>query len=85
MERTDWLDEGYDPAQARFLMVTAITHHRFSSPLWGPEEVRKLQAELAEIQLTAAQVAMAHRPADPSPDPMSAGVGSLSTRLGLGH
>jgi hypothetical protein len=42
MERTDWLDEGFDAAQAQFLMVTAITHHRFSSPLWGEEEVRKL-------------------------------------------
>lgn len=49
MERTDWLDEGLDPAQAQFLMVTAITHHRFSSPLWGEDEVRKLQSELAEI------------------------------------
>lgn len=46
MERTDWLDEGLDSAQAQFLMVTAITHHRFSSPLWGKGEVRKLQAEL---------------------------------------
>jgi len=58
MERTDWLDEGFDPAQARFLMVTAITHHRFSSPLWGGDEVRKLQAELAEIDLAAAREAM---------------------------
>lgn len=82
MERTDWLDEGYGPAQARFLMMTAITHHRFSSPLWGEQEVRKLQAELAEIQMTAAQVVLANHPADPSPDPLSAGpagVGFLST------
>ena len=49
MERTDWLGEGFDPAQAQFLMLTAITHHSFSSPLWGEEDVRKLQAELAEI------------------------------------
>jgi hypothetical protein len=83
MERTDWLDEGYDPAEARFLMVTAITHHRFSSPLWGPEEVRKLQAELAEIQLTATRVAMAHRPGDRSPQAASAGAGLASTRPGL--
>ena len=27
MERTDWLDEGLDSADARFLMLTAITHH----------------------------------------------------------
>jgi hypothetical protein len=50
MERTDWLDRGINPAQARFLMVTAITHHRFSSPVWGQDEVRKLHAELAEIE-----------------------------------
>jgi hypothetical protein len=40
MEGTDWLNEGFDSAQAQFLMVTAITHHRFSSPLWGADEVR---------------------------------------------
>ena len=49
MERSDWLDKGLDEADARFLMVTAITHHRFSSPLWSADEVRKLHAELAEI------------------------------------
>ena len=49
MERADWLDRGINPAQARFLMVTAITHHQFSSPVWGQDEVRKLYAELAEI------------------------------------
>jgi len=36
-------------------MVTAITHHQFSSPIWGEHEVRKLQAELAEIDLLAAR------------------------------
>jgi hypothetical protein len=25
VERADWLDEGFDAAQAQFLMVTAIT------------------------------------------------------------
>ena len=50
MERADWLDRGINPAQARFLMVTAITHHQFSSPVWGQDEVRKLYAELAEIE-----------------------------------
>jgi hypothetical protein len=49
MERTDWLDEGLSSADARFLMLTAITHHRFSSPAWGEHEVRKLHAELAEL------------------------------------
>ena len=53
MERTDWLDGGFDSVEARFLMVTAITHHRFSSRIWGEDEVRKLHAELAEIELLA--------------------------------
>lgn len=56
MERTDWLDGGIDSVQAQFLMVTAITHHRVSSPLWGEDEVRKLHAELAEIASAAAQL-----------------------------
>ncbi|HEY6495674.1 MAG TPA: hypothetical protein VIZ43_20535 [Trebonia sp.] len=63
MERTDWLDAGLDPAGANFLMVTAITHHRFSSPMWGEHEVRKLQAELAEIEVLARQVLVDHRAA----------------------
>src|SRR5215471_16890387 len=33
MERTDWLDAGLDPTDARFLMMTAITHHQFSAPV----------------------------------------------------
>ena len=49
MERTDWLDDGMSPADARFLMLTAITHHEFSSPAWGEHEVRKLHAELADL------------------------------------
>jgi hypothetical protein len=60
MEHTDWLDGGYDPVEARFLMVTAITHHRFSSPIWGEDEVRKLHAELAEIELLARRVVVDH-------------------------
>ena len=32
MERTGWLDDGLSPADARILMLTAITHHAFSSP-----------------------------------------------------
>lgn len=55
MERTDWLDEGLNSADARFLMLTAITHHRFSSPIWGEQEVRKLHAELAELDWLATQ------------------------------
>ena len=50
MERADWLHAGFDAAQARFLMLTAITHHRFSSRTWGEEAVRRLHAELAEIE-----------------------------------
>jgi hypothetical protein len=54
MERTDWLDGGFDSAESRFLMVTAITHHRFTSGVWGEHEIRKLYAELAEIEASAA-------------------------------
>ncbi|HEY1573869.1 MAG TPA: hypothetical protein VGG05_21175 [Pseudonocardiaceae bacterium] len=50
MERTDWLDAGLDPGRARFLMVTAITHHRFSSSTWNEAEVLKLFAELRQIE-----------------------------------
>jgi isocitrate dehydrogenase kinase/phosphatase len=57
MEHTDWIHQGFDAAQARFLMVTAITHHRFSSPIWGEQEVRKLRGELEEIEVVAAWVA----------------------------
>jgi len=49
MERTDWQDEGFTADDARFLMATAITHHRFRSPLWDETEIRKLNRELAEI------------------------------------
>jgi hypothetical protein len=55
MERTDWLDGGFDAVEARFLMATAITHHQFSSPIWGEDEVRKLHAELAEIELAVSR------------------------------
>ncbi len=56
MERADWLDGRVSSADAQFLMVTAITHHRFSSPIWGAREVRRLQAELAEITEHAAEI-----------------------------
>ena len=54
MECTDWMNAGLDSAGARFLMLTAITHHRFSSPAWGENEVRKLHDELAEFDVLAA-------------------------------
>jgi hypothetical protein len=56
MERTDWLDVGFTPGDARFLMATAITHHRVSSPIWGEHEVRKLHAELADLQRLGARI-----------------------------
>jgi hypothetical protein len=46
-------DEGFDAGQARFLKLTAITHQRFSSPLWSGDEVRKLHA-IAGIELVVA-------------------------------
>ena len=61
MEHADWLDGSVSSADARFLMVTAITHHRFSSPIWGAREVRKLQAELAEITKHAAEIMREHQ------------------------
>jgi hypothetical protein len=66
MERADWLEERVDAADARFLMVTAITHHRFSSPIWGTREVRKLQAELADIAKHASEVLKEHQAAGKS-------------------
>jgi hypothetical protein len=60
MERTDWLDDGLDSTGARFLMLTAITHHRFTSPTWGEPEVRKLHAELAEIDMLGARAVDEH-------------------------
>src|ERR1700728_3330137 len=69
MERADWLDERVDPADARFLMVTAITHHRFNSPIWGSREVRKLQAELDEITKRAAEILHEHQASIKAPQP----------------
>ena len=69
MERADWLERRVNPSDARFLMVTAITHHRFNSPIWGAREVRKLHAELAEIARHAADILKEHqggrKPAEP--------------------
>jgi hypothetical protein len=65
MERADWLDGGIDSADARFLMVTAITHHRFSAPIWGVREVRKLHAELSEIAKRATEILHEHQATKP--------------------
>ncbi|HEY7275050.1 MAG TPA: hypothetical protein VH594_03745 [Trebonia sp.] len=72
MERADWLEGRVDSADARFLMVTAITHHRFSSPIWGAREVRKLQAELAEIAKHASEVLKEHQTGKPKKVKMKA-------------
>jgi hypothetical protein len=63
MERTEWLS--LNSADARFLMLTAITHHKFSSPSWGEHEVRKLHAELAELDRLGAQAVADHNAARP--------------------
>ena len=60
MERTDWMNAGLDSADARFLMLAAITHHRFSSPAWGENEVRKLNQELAEFDALATRAVSDH-------------------------
>jgi len=82
MERTDWLDGRVNPADARFLMVTAINHHRFSSPIWGTREVRKLQAELAEITNDAAEILHEHQAAvrKPVPAPQWRGIMAAPAR-----
>jgi hypothetical protein len=72
MERTDWLDEGLSSADARFLMLTAITHHKFSSPAWGEHEVRKLHAELAE--LAELDRLVTQEPLNPGPATPGAGI-----------
>lgn len=65
MERADWLERRVNSADARFLMVTAITHHQFSSPIWGAREVRKLHAELAEIAKHASEILKEHQAGKP--------------------
>jgi hypothetical protein len=54
-------------------MVTAITHHQFSSPIWGEDEVRKLHAELAEIELAARQTLVDENAAAARPRRAAAG------------
>jgi hypothetical protein len=56
MEHTDWIHQGFDAGQPRLLMVTAITHRRFSAPVWEEREVRKLHGELTEIKVAAARI-----------------------------
>src|SRR5271168_3880462 len=82
MERADWLDGRVSAADARFLMVTAITHHKFSSPIWGAREVRKLQAELAEITSDAAEILHEHQAAvrRPRPAPQWRGIMAAPAR-----
>jgi hypothetical protein len=80
MERADWLEAGFDSAQARFLMITAITHHRFTSPAWGEDEVRKLHAELTEIDISAAQACLPRRGFALAPGERPAGQYGLTRR-----
>ena len=63
MEYTDWINEGLDATDARFLMVTAITHHQVSSPNWGEYEVRKLYVEIDALAIRAVVDHRASRPA----------------------
>jgi len=65
MEHADWLHSGFDSSQARFLMLTAITHHRFGSPAWGKAEVHRLYAELTAIDAAAHRLLALSRPARP--------------------
>jgi hypothetical protein len=60
MERTDWPEQGYDPAEARFLTPTAITRHRFGSPARGRDEARGLHLELTRTDRPAARAAAGH-------------------------
>ena len=46
-------------------MLTAITHHQFSSPIWGEHEVRKLHAELAELDVLATWAVVDHSRSGP--------------------
>ena len=62
MERADWLDEGFTAEDARFLMATAITHHRFRSRMWDEREIRKLTRELAEIDAAGERAIREIRP-----------------------
>jgi hypothetical protein len=56
MERADWLAGGLGAAQARFLMVRAITHHTFGSPAWGDFQIRRLFDELTEIDASMTRI-----------------------------
>ena len=70
------------PADARILMVTAITHHSFNSPDQKCPRVRKLQAELAEITNDAAEVLHEHQAAvrKPRPAPQWRGIMAAPAR-----
>jgi hypothetical protein len=70
MERTDWLDQDFDSSEARFLMLTAITHHRFNSPIWDEHEIFKLHVELTEIDVLTTQAAVDHVADQPERPPV---------------
>ncbi len=56
MESADWLEGGLGSAQARFLMVRAISNHALRSPPWGDCEIRRLYDELMEIDASMARI-----------------------------
>jgi hypothetical protein len=55
MERTDWLDEGPSPADARFFMLAAIIRHVVGSLGWGEHEVGKFHAGFGELDRLVTQ------------------------------
>ena len=85
MERADWLGEGLKSGDARLLMLTAITHHRFSSAILGEREVRKLHAELAEFALVASRLSRSTaRPGGPRSAGRASGHRGRRARRGSG-
>jgi hypothetical protein len=63
-------DEGFDAGQARFLKLTAITHQRFSSPLWSGDEVRKAPRDCRDRAGRGALAMVRVRPTRPSMAPL---------------
>ena len=67
-ECTDWRTRA--STRGRFLKLTAITHQRFSSPLWSGDEVRKAPRDCRDRAGRGA-LAMVHvRPKRPSIAPL---------------
>ena len=59
MESTDWLHAGFDAAQARSALVTAITHHEFGSrPREGNREDHQVRADAPLVDRSAEREAL---------------------------